>query len=236
MAQHETLSLTKLVAAVGGGLLVAAFFLPVVDVQAGGAAARDMFGVKAMRQEIERSRDLTLVQPLIEPALQSYEAFAATPSLRNLSAVCGVTKEILDTSLTLPIPRRTDVEIAAGILGVVRPVLWMLPLVGLVQLVLPLATLRRGHAGVPGLVARFLFGVVLLMLALVPVLGVSAAERPFIGAGVWALLAGSAAMVAAGVFGVTRKNWWIVYLIQGLLLAGIVGFIVMLVKAASQAM
>lgn len=236
MAQHEKLSVSKLVAAVGGALLVAAFFLPVVDVKAGGAAARDMFGVKAMRQEIERSRDLSLVQPLIEPALKSYEAFAETPSLRNLSAVCGVTKEILETTLTLPIPHRTDVEIAVGILKVVRPVMWLLPLVGLIQLVLPLATIRRGHAGFVGLVSRFWFGLILLLMALIPVLGVSDAERPFIGSGVYALLAGAAAMVGAGVFGVTRQNWWYVFLVQGLLFVGLIAFIVLAVQTASQAM
>lgn len=229
----EPLSVTKVIAAVGGGLLIAAFFLPVVDIKAGGAAAADMFGVKALREEIVKSRDLAVVQPMIEPALQSYEVFAATPSLRNLSTVCGVSKEIIDTTLTLPVPHRQELTIVARVLGAARLALWLLPLVGLVQAVAPIVTLRRGLTGFFGLVARFLFGLILLFLALIPALGVSDAERPFIGPAVWALLAGSSAMVAAGVLGVTRQNWWYVWLAQLVIFAGLVGFIVLAVQAAN---
>lgn len=234
MPFENPVSMTKVAAAVAGGLIVASFFLPAVDMKAGGAVARDMFGVKAMRTRIEASRDLSLVQPLIEPALKSYETFAATPSLRNLSTVCAVSKEILDLSLTLPLPGqlRTDLEIVAPVLGVARLALWLLPLIGLVQLVAPLVTIKRGPAGLIGLVARFTFGLVLLLLAVIPVLWVSDAERPFIGPAVWALLAGAALMVATGLAGVTRSNWWYVWLSQLLVLAGLVGFIVMVVQAA----
>jgi hypothetical protein len=227
------LSLTKIVAAIGGGLIIASFFLPAVDVKAGGAVARDMFGVKAMRAQIEASRDLSLVQPLIDPALKSYEVFAATPSLRNLSTVCGVSKEILDKTLTLPIPHRDEVQIVTRVLGVARLGLWLLPLVGLVQLIAPLVTLRRGHAGAPGLLARFGFGLVLLLLAAIPALGVSDAERPFIGPAVWALLAGSLLMIVTGVAGVTRENWWYTWLLQAATLAGLITFIVYVVQVAN---
>jgi hypothetical protein len=231
--ESKSLSLTKVVAAVGGLLLVAAFFLPAVDVKAGGAVARDMFGVKAMRAQIEASRDLTIVQPLIEPALASYEAFAATPSLRNLSTLCGVSKEILDITLTLPVPHQDEIRMAARVLGEARLALWLLPLVGLVQLVAPLITLLRGNTGFIGLVSRFAFGLVLMFLAALPALGVSDAERPFIGPAVWALLLGSGLMVGAGVCGVTRDNWWYVWLVQAATLAGLIGFIVLAVQVAN---
>jgi hypothetical protein len=233
VAFEQSVSVSKIVAAVGGGLLMAAFFLPVVDIHAGGAVARDMFGVKVMRQQIEASRDLAIVQPLIEPALQSYEAFAATPSLRNLSTLCGVSKEILDTTLALPVPHQDEIRMGARVLGAARLALWLLPLIGLVQLVAPLLTIKRGPTGFFGLVARFGFGLVLVLLAALPVLGVSDAERPFIGPAVWALLAGSALMVGTGVAGVTRQNFWYVWLAQLVVLAGLVGFIVLAVQAAN---
>lgn len=252
MPFERSVYLMKAVAVIAGGLIVASFFLPAVDVKAGGAVARDMFGVRVMRQQIEASRQLSLVEPLIAPALQSYETFAETPSLRNLSAVCAASKEILDRSLPLlasradgrPDPRplgqrlpyREEVQVVTAALWAARLALWLLPVIGLIQTIAPLVTLRRedsGFFGYAALVSRFLFGLILLLLAVIPVLGVSDAERPFIGPAVWALLAGSGLMVAAGVFGVNRRNWWYVWLTQAGLLAGLVGFIVLVVRVAN---
>lgn len=252
MAFERNVLLMKLAAVVAGGLIVASFFLPAVDVKAGGAVARDMFGVKVMRAQIEASRNLSLVEPLIEPALRSYETFAETPSLRNLSTVCAATKEILDKTMPLlaaradmkhetrplgqRLPFKEEVQVVTTALGAARLALWLLPVIGLIQTIAPLVTLRREDSGLFGygaLVSRFLFGLILLLLAVVPVLGVSDAERPFIGPAVWALLAGSGMMVVAGVAGVNRSNWWYVWLTQAALLAGLIGFIVVGVRVAN---
>lgn len=249
---EKSLSLTKIAAAIAGGLIMASFFLPAVDVKAGKSAAREMFGVNVMRAQIEASRNLALVEPLIEPALQSYEVFAETPSLRNLSTICAVTKEILDKTLPLLAPRdpaqksvpplgqrlpfREEVQVVTGALWAARLGLWLLPLIGLVTMVVPVVTLRRDDTGVFGyltLVSRFFFGLVLLLLAVIPLLAVDDAQRPFIGSAVWALLAGSGLMLLTGVAGVNRSNWWYVWLTQIALLAGLVGFIVMVVQVAN---
>lgn len=237
------MSLSKVAAAVAGGLIIASFFLPAVNVKAGGSAAREMFGVDVMRKQIEASRNLSLVEPLIEPALKSYEAFAESPSVRNLSTVCAVSKEILDRAApllpgresksTMGLPYREDVQLVTQVLWVARLALWLLPLIGLVQLVAPLATLRRGHAGFIGLTARFGFGLVLLLLAVIPVLGLPAADRVYLGSAVWALLAGSALMVGTGIVGVTRDNWWYVWLVQAGTLAVLIAFIVFVVQVAN---
>lgn len=249
---EKSVSLTKIAAAIAGGLIMASFFLPAVDVKAGKSAAREMFGVNVMRAQIEASRNLALVEPLIEPALQSYEVFAETPSLRNLSTICAVTKEILDKTLPLLAPRdpaqknvpplgqrlpfREEVQVVTGALWAARLGLWLLPLIGLVTMVVPVVTLRRDDTGVFGyltLVSRFFFGLVLLLLGVIPLLAVDDAQRPFIGSAVWALLAGSGLMLLTGVAGVNRSNWWYVWLTQVVLLAGLVGFIVMVVQVAN---
>lgn len=212
VSEERSISATKGVAALGGALLIAAFFLPAIDVAAGGAAARDMFGVGEIRRQVEANRDLAAVQPLIEPTLQVLERFAATPSLRNLSSVAGTSREFLETASALPIAEAEEMKLAARILGLARLALWLLPLVGAVQVALPAISRLRGFAGFFGLVARFAFGLVFALLALIPVIGVSEAERPFIGPAVWAMLAGGGLMMAASVLGVTRRNWWAVLL------------------------
>jgi hypothetical protein len=211
-------SVTKVISGIGGLLLVAAFLLPVVDVKGGGAAAGDLFGIRQMRREIERSRELEAAKPLIEPALKQLDAFADSPSLRNLAAVIGTTKEIVDTAAgakMLP-PEARD---ASTVLGASRAALWLVPLVGVVQTVLPLLSRFRGYAGFLGLVARFAFGLLFVLLALTPLLGAPPAAQPYIGSAVYAALIGGALMVAGGVGGVTRGNFVFVLLAQAGILA-----------------
>lgn len=213
--------MTKLVSAVGGALLIASFFLPLVDMKSGDPAARDLFGVKAMRKEIERSRELAAVQGLIEPALQQMEAFAAGPSLRNLAGVMGATKEILDTVAgagALP----PDARQAATAIGAARWALWLVPLVGAVQAALPLLSRFRRHAGFFGLVARFAFGLLFVLLAATPLLGAPEPTRALLGPAVYAALGGGGLMVVGGVFGVTRGNFLFVYLAQAAIVAVVV--------------
>lgn len=214
------MSFTKYVSAVGGVLLIASFFLPLVDVKAGGGAEA-MFGIKAMRAEIERSREFAGAQALIEPALKQVEAFAEGPSLRNLAGVIGVTKEILDTVAgagALP----PDAREVPRVLGLARMALWLVPLVGAVQTALPILSRFRRYAGFLGLVGRFAFGLLFVLLALVPLLGAPESQLPLIGPAVYTALIGGALMIAGGVFGVTRGNFLFVYLAQAGIVAAVV--------------
>lgn len=219
---EQPLSVTKIVSAIGGVLLIASFFLPIVDTKAGASVTDDMFNVKAMRAEVERSRDLAGAQALIEPALQKMEAFAAGPSLLNLSGVVGATNEILDMvgkagSLT------PEARQAASVLTMVRWGLWLVPVVGAVQAVLPLLSRFRRHAGFFGLIGRFAFGLLFVMVALTPLLGAPKETQEVLGSAVYAALGGGGLMMAGGVLGVTRSNFLAVFLVE----AGIVAAIVM---------
>lgn len=220
-------SVTKVMAGAGGGLLIAAFLLPLIDVQAPGAAGSDLFGVQRMRAAIDRSAELTVVKPLIEPAILQLENFARAPSLRNLSSVAAATKEVLDTAAGAGVPNAEEIRGASTVLGLVRLCLWLVPLVGVVQVAVPLATRLRGYAGFFGLLARFAFGLLFVLLALLPVLGAPGASKAYIGPAVWAALSGGLLMIAAGVAGVTRSNWWLVYIAQ----AGVVAAWVMILSA-----
>src|SRR5690606_27218849 len=90
-------SVTKVIAGVGGALLIAAFFLPLVDLKAAGAGG-DPFGVQQLRKHIDQSRELAAVKPLIEPAVQSLELFAASPSLKNMSSVAAASRDVLEVA------------------------------------------------------------------------------------------------------------------------------------------
>jgi len=228
------LSLTKVTASVGGALLAASFFLPLVDMRAGGSAAADVFGVESMRRHIERSRELDSVKPMIEPALQQLDTFGAGPSLRNLSRLVGATKEIVDAVVATGVAP-AEARTASSVLGTTRLGLWLVPLVGALQTVLPLLTRFRGYAGFFGLVARFGFGLVFVTLALIPLLGAPGA-RPFLGAAVYAALFGGGLMMAAGMFGVTRSNFVLVFAAQAGVLAAVVFGLRALVEAAQRAL
>lgn len=210
MAEDKQFSVTKLMAGLGGALLVAAFFLPMVDTSQ--PMARDMFGIRDMRRQIESTRETEAIRPMIEPALQTLEHFAATPSLLNFVGVVSVTREILDTAASLGVAEAGEMRTASKLLGYVRMALWLLPIVGLIQLAGPALTRLHGNAGAPGLIARFVFGLLFLVVALIPILGAPDAQRGLFGPAVWTLLVGAILMVVAGLFGVTRRNWWIVLL------------------------
>ncbi|MCY1062880.1 MULTISPECIES: hypothetical protein [Nannocystis] len=228
------LSLTKVTASIGGALVAASFFLPLVDMRSGGSAAADVFGVESMRRHIERSRELESVKPLIEPALQQLDTFGAGPSLRNLSRLVGATKEIVDTVIATGVAP-AEARTASSVLGTTRLGLWLVPLVGALQTVLPLLTRFRGYAGFFGLVARFGFGLVFVTLALIPLLGAPGA-RPFLGSAVYAALVGGGLMMAAGMGGVTRGNFVLVFAAQGGILAAVVFGLRALVEAAQRAL
>lgn len=201
--------MTKAIAAAGGSLLIASFFLPLLNTAGGADVGREVFGVKDLREEIEEVREIEATRPFIEPALQQLELFSATPSLRNLSALTAAAGEVADAAIGFGV---ADPQLPrlAKFLGLVRICLWLLPLVGLVQVVAPLVSLLRGYAGFFALVARFGFGLLFALVGLIPLAGVPEAEQGLIGSAVWALLAGSLLMMAASVFGVTRSNWWAV--------------------------
>ena len=203
VADPRPLSVTKVMAAAGGSLLIASFFLPLLNTAGGADVGREVFGVKDLRAEIEEVREIEATRPFIEPALQQLELFSARPSLRNLSALAAAAGEVADAAIGFGVadPQLPKV---ARILGLVRTCLWLLPLVGLVQLVAPLVSLLRGYAGFFALVARFAFG---LLFALA---GLPEADQDLLGPAVSALVAGSLLMMAASVFGVTRSNWWAV--------------------------
>lgn len=210
--------MTKVISGLGGLLLVAAFLLPLVDVKGGGAAAGDLFGVRKMRAEIERSRELEAVKPMIEPAMQQLELFAESPSLRHLTTLIGRTKEIVDTAAALG-AMPAEARDASTVLAAARAALWLVPLVGAVQTALPLLSRFRGYAGFFGLVARFAFGLLFLLLALTPVLGAPPHVQQYLGPAVYAALAGGALMVVGGVAGVTRGNFLFVLLAEAGILA-----------------
>jgi hypothetical protein len=118
------------------------------------------------------------------------------------------------------VPEAPQMMAMSQILGMVRMALWALPLVGLIQLVLPAISRFRGHAGFLGLVARFLFGTLFLWVAFIPLAGVPEAHQPYIGPAIWALLFGALLMMAASLFGVTRSNGWAVLLADAAILFG----------------
>ena len=155
-------------------------------------------------------RKIEEVRPLIEPALQQLELFTVTPSLRNASGLAGAAGEVMEAAISFGI-QDPGLPKMARILGLVRTCLWLLPLVGLVQLVAPLVTRLRGYAGFFGLLARFAFGLLFAVVASIPLLGAPESDgKALIGSAVWVLLLGSLLMIAASVFGVTRRNWWAV--------------------------
>lgn len=231
---ERPLSLTKVTASIGGALLAASFFLPLVDMRAGGAATADVFGVASMRRHIERSRGLEGVKPLIEPALQQLDTFGAGPSLRNLSRLVGATKEIVDTVIATGMAP-AEANTASSVLGTTRMGLWLVPVVGAVQTVLPLLTRFRGYAGFVGLVARFGFGLVFVTLALIPLLGAPNAG-PFLGLAVYSALIGGSLMMASGLLGVTRNNFLFVFAAQGATLVAVVLGLGALVELAQRAL
>lgn len=230
---EEPLSLTKVTASIGGALLAASFFLPLVDMKGGGAATADAFGVAAMRRQIEGSREYEAVKPLIAPALQQLDAFGAAPSLRNLSMLVGATQEIVDMAADVGVAP-VETRALSSVLAATRLGLWLVPLVGAVQAVLPLLTRFRGHAGFLGLVARFGFGIVFVTLAVIPLLGAPEA-RPFFGPAVYASLIGGGLMMASGMAGVTRGNFLFVFAAQAGVLGAVVFGLRALVEAAQRA-
>jgi hypothetical protein len=210
LADSQPFSVTKLLAGLGGALLIASFFLPIVNAnQADGAP-----GVNELRRHIASAPDADLVRPLIDPALKSLEAFAASPNLMHLTTVAGAAGDLLNTAADAGADDAAEMRKMAGILGWVRKGLWLLPLVGLVQLVLPAISRLRGYAGFLGLVARFLFGWLFLLIALVPIIGVEERQQAMLGSAVWTLLVGAALMVIASLFGGNRRNWWGVLLVD----------------------
>ena len=230
MADSQPFSITKVLAGLGGALLITSFFLPLLDTSQ--PAARDGFGISDLRRQIEKTRDAELVRPLIEPAMQELERFATTPSLKNLTGVAGATRELLDTAASLGTAEAAEMRQVAGMLGWLRIGLWLLPLVGLVQLAIPAVTRFRGYTGLLGLVGRFFFGWLFILMALVPIAGAPDAQRALIGPAIWALLVGAGLMMVAGLFGVTRRNWWAVLLAD----ATIIGATVFAIKAFADAM
>lgn len=223
MAETKPLSVSKVVAALGGALLVASFFLPLVSEEGRADARRELFGVEGLRKQIEAQRDLEVVRPLIEPAVEAIERFGEMPSLRNLSTVAAVSTELLDQAASLGAPQANEMRQVSTLLAIARVGLWLLPLVGAVQLLVPIAARMRGYAGFLGLVARFVFGLGFALVALFPLLAASAEQQAQIGPAVWALLAGSLLMMGASLGGVTRSNWWMVLLADVVIFAGGVG-------------
>ncbi len=223
MVETKPLSISKVVAALGGALLVASFFLPLVSEEGRLDARRELFGVEGLRKQIEAQNDLDAVRPLIEPAVQAIERFGEMPSLRNLSTVAAASTELLDQAASLGAPQANEMRQASTLLTIARVGLWLLPLVGAVQLLVPCITRMRGYAGFLGLVARFVFGLGFTLLALFPLLAASAEQQAHIGPAVWALLAGSLLMMGASLGGVTRSNWWMVLLADVVIFAGVVG-------------
>lgn len=207
MADERPFSVTRVVASVGGAMLLASFFLPMVSE---GFGVDQQMGVAELRRQIETSRELQAVQPLIEPALQQIERFVATPSLRNLSGLTATSCEVLDAAASLGVDQAAEMRELSTILGRIRLGLWSLPLVGAVQMLLPALSRFRGYAGYLGLVARFVFGLLFVLVAVVPLLGVPDHQQQYIGSAAWVMLLGGALMIGASFFGVTRRNWWAV--------------------------
>jgi hypothetical protein len=214
----QPFSATKVISGLGGLLLIASFLLPLVDVKGGGAAAGDLFGVHQMRREIERSREYEAVKPLIDPALQQLERFADNPSMRNLATLIGQTKEIVD-GVGSVVATPEEARNASLVLAASRTALWLVPLVGAIQTALPLLSRFRGYAGFFGLLGRFSFGLLFLLLAATPLFGAPAEVQRYIGSAVYAALVGGALMVVGGVGGVTRGNFVFVLLAEAGILA-----------------
>ena len=208
-----------MIAAVGGALLVASFFLPLLNVRAGADVGRELLGVENLRREIEEVRSVEATRPFIEPALLQLEIFSASPSLRNLSTLAAASREVAQAAVGFGV-EDPELPKLVKILGLVRTCLWLLPLVGAVQVIVPLVSRLRGYAGFVGLVARFAFGLLFAFVALIPIAAVAAEDQGYIGSAVWVLMAGSLLMIAASVFGVTRRNWWAVLAVDAALLIG----------------
>jgi hypothetical protein len=187
-----------------------------------------------MRRHIEGSREFDNVKPLIAPALQQLDTFGAGPSLRNLSRLVGATKEIVDTVVATGMAP-AEAQMASTALGTTSLALWSVPLVGAFQAVIPLLTRFRGYAGFFGLLARFSFGLLFVTLALIPLLGAPEA-RPFLGSAVYAALFGGGLMMTAGVGGVTRDNFVLVFAAQACALATMVFGLWTLVEAGQRAL
>lgn len=212
MADTQPFSVTKLLAGLGGALLIASFFLPLIDTAKPGAS--DAFGISDLRRNIESTGNVELVRPLIEPTMQALERFATSPSLKNFTDVAGQSGALLNQAADAGAGDAAEMRKIAGVLGWVRLSLWLLPLVGAIQLLIPAISRLRGHAGFLGLVARFMFGWLFLLLALIPILGAPEAQHALFGPAIWTMLVGSALMMVASLFGVTRSNWWAVLLVD----------------------
>jgi hypothetical protein len=214
-------------AGLGGALLIASFFLPLVNTSS--PAASNALGMDQLRRQIESTSDYEAVRPLVEPTMKAIESFAANPSLMNLTGVVGLSGELLETAAGIATADAAEIRKVAGILAWVKRGLWLLPLVGAIQLLLPALSRLRGHAGFLGLVGRFLFGWIFGLMALVPIAGAPSNQQAVIGIAIWILLVGSVLMMLASLFGVTRRNWWAVILAD----AGIVAATVLTLKSLS---
>ena len=234
MAEAKPLSVSKVIAGVGGALLVASFFLPLASAKGREDARRELFGIKGLRAQIEAQRELAAVQPLIEPAVQAIERFSETPSLRNLSTLAAASSELLETAAGFEPPQANEMRKAALMLSIGRMCLWWLPFVGAVQVLVPAVTRLRGYAGFVGLVARFAFGLFFALLAALPLAGALAEQPEYIGPALWALLAGSLLMMGASLGGVTRSNWWMVLLADLAILGAVVVGLVALAEKVSR--
>jgi hypothetical protein len=233
MAEAKPLSVSKLVAALGGALLMASFFLPLVSAAGREDVRRELFGVKGLRAQIEAQRELAVVQPMIEPALQAIETFTEMPSLRNLSSLAAASTELLDKAADFGVPQAKEMRQASTVLTIARICLWWLPLVGAVQVLAPMLTRMRGYAGFFGLVTRFFFGLGFALLALVPLIGAPSDQQANIGPAVWVLLVGSLLMMVASLAGVTRSNWWMVLLADLAIFGATIGGLVAVAEAVS---
>lgn len=227
LADSQPFSVTKLMAGLGGALLIASFFLPLVNTSS--PAASNALGMNELRRQVESTSEYEAVRPLIEPTVKALESFAASPSLMNLTSVVGMSGELLETAAGLGADEAAEMRKVAGILAWVKRGLWLLPLVGAVQLLLPALSRLRGHAGFLGLVGRFLFGWIFALMALVPIAGAPSNQQSVIGVAIWVLLVGSVLMILASLFGVTRRNWWAVILAD----AGIVAGTILTLKSLS---
>ena len=219
-------------AGLGGALLIASFFLPLLDTSTTDVG-QEVFGVKDLRAEIEEVRGIEATRPFVEPALQQIELFSATPSLRRLSGLAAASREVVDAAVSFGVEDADQLRSFSTMLGAVRTSLWLLPLVGLAQLVAPLLTLLRGQAGFVGLVARFAFGLVFALLAALTLVMVPDGEWARVGPAMYVLLLGSLLMIAAGLFGVTRSNWVAVLAVDVVLMIGAVVGLVQIAEAVA---
>lgn len=205
-------------AGLGGALLIASFFLPLVNTSS--PAASNALGMDQLRRQVESTSDYEAVRPLVEPTMKAMESFAASPNLMNLTGVVGTSGALLEQAAGLATSDAAEMHKVAGILAWVKRGLWLLPLVGAIQLLLPALSRLRGHAGFLGLVGRFLFGWIFGFMALIPIAGAPANQESVIGIAIWTLLVGSVLMMLASLFGVTRRNWWAVILVDAGIIVG----------------